>query len=185
MPGCCVRRRKSVTRGCISPTGGAPLRDVARSPGAHDHRFPVVRSLKPMDKRLDTGGSCHLLDDSIERSSDVRVIAAKRPDLVASFNASGHVLVEPRLIEALLRHLYTENTREPHRILEVAICSSPGSFLALTRAVEAEMAGQRASGTATQSRRPCPVARGFALFAHDHAMSWTTCPPGPQTLPQR
>jgi hypothetical protein len=113
-----------------------------------------------MDKRLDTGGSCHLLDDSIERSSDVRVIAAKRPGLVASFNAPGHVLVEPRLIEALLRHPYTENTREPHRILEVAICSSPGSFLALTRAVEAEMAGQRASGTETQSRRPCPVARG-------------------------
>jgi transcriptional regulator with PAS, ATPase and Fis domain len=124
---------------------GATNRDLTTL--KHDllARFPHRIVVPPLrDRRSDIP---FLIDDYL-----VRCIKKNRA-LVEPFLGSGAMLVEPRLIDALVRHPYTENTRELHRILEVALASSKGSFLQLTRAVVAEME-QRLARVAETSEAP-------------------------------
>lgn len=68
--------------------------------------------------------------------------AREAPEVLARFRAAARgsrPLVEPRLLDALLRHEYAEHTRELHRLLGIALTSSPGDYLALTPAVEAAL----------------------------------------------
>jgi len=95
-------------------------------------------------------------------------LARDTPAVLARFRAAGRggrPLVEPRLLDALLRHEYAEHTRELHRLLGVALSTSPGDFLALTPAVEAALdraaaalAGPPGATTPGGSTRPPPGA---------------------------
>lgn len=69
-------------------------------------------------------------------------------------------LTEPRLTELLLRHAYVHNTRELDRLLRLAVDTSPGEFVAATRAVEQELCVDAGQG---EEHRPAP--RGHRLEA--------------------
>jgi len=60
-------------------------------------------------------------------------------DVTGRFFQSDHAQLDPRLIEALLRHEYTHHLRELERLLWLAVSTSRESFIALTPDVEAEL----------------------------------------------
>ncbi len=60
-------------------------------------------------------------------------------DVVERFFQNDHAQLDPRLVEALLRHDYTHHLRELERLLWLAVSTSRDSFLALTPEVEAEL----------------------------------------------
>jgi transcriptional regulator of acetoin/glycerol metabolism len=53
------------------------------------------------------------------------------------------VRLEPRLVDALVRHEYRLHTRELARLLEVAVATSRSEYLSLTDEVEEELARSR------------------------------------------
>jgi two-component system nitrogen regulation response regulator GlnG/two-component system response regulator HydG len=93
-----------------------------------------------------------------ERRSDIPLLVAEllrraahaTPALIARFlddNDPNRPRVEARLMEALVRHHYTEHARKLWRLLQTSIKSSRQVFLELSREVAAELA-QAKSGTA-------------------------------------
>jgi len=95
-------------------------------------------------------------------------LAREMPAVLVRFRAVGlgsRPQVEPRLLDALLRHEYAENARELHRLLGVALATSRGDFVALTPAVEAALeqatatlAGPPSAPAPGGSTRPPPAA---------------------------
>ena len=86
-----------------------------------------------------------------ERRSDIPLLLAElvrraaraTPELVAPFLEEGDAdrpRVEARLMDALVRHRYTEHTRELMRLLQVALKTSRQVFLELTPEVEQALA---------------------------------------------
>jgi transcriptional regulator of acetoin/glycerol metabolism len=63
--------------------------------------------------------------------------------------------VEPRLVDALVRHEYRLHTRELQRLLEVAVATSRGEYLSLTEEVTAEL-GASSQSTATTAAGSLP-----------------------------
>ncbi len=55
------------------------------------------------------------------------------------FGPDGRPRLHPDLVEALLHHRYSLHTRELHRLLWLAMSSSPGEFLGLSDALRAEL----------------------------------------------
>jgi len=82
-----------------------------------------------------------------ERKEDVPLLVRhllarfrrEAPDVTSRFFRGEHAELDPRLIEALLRHEYTHHLRELERLVWLAVSTSRDSFVALTPEVEAEL----------------------------------------------
>jgi two-component system nitrogen regulation response regulator GlnG/two-component system response regulator HydG len=57
--------------------------------------------------------------------------------------------LDPDLVERLLRHTFTHHLRELERLLFLAVSTSRGAFVELTREVEAELRTQGATTSAS------------------------------------
>jgi two-component system nitrogen regulation response regulator GlnG/two-component system response regulator HydG len=74
-----------------------------------------------------------------------RRLADEQPTLPRQFlaisqpNADWEPLIEPRVIELLLRHEYVHNARELERLMRVAVSSSAGQFVAATSSFQSQL----------------------------------------------
>lgn len=80
--------------------------------------------------------------------------------------------LDPFLVDQLVRHRYTHHTRELLRLLRVALASSPGSYLALTRELLQELREPGSSATTGPSEpppagRPLPTRNEIAVVHRD------------------
>ncbi len=82
-----------------------------------------------------------------ERREDVPILVRSllarferdAPEVASRFFKDGHAALDPRLMEALLRHEYTHHLRELERLLWLAVSTSREDFIALTPEVTAEL----------------------------------------------
>lgn len=72
----------------------------------------------------------------------VRRLRAEIPHVLEPFMESEHpndARMDPDLVDALVRHHYTQHTRELQRLLQLSIATSADGYLALTEEVAAEL----------------------------------------------
>ncbi len=81
-----------------------------------------------------------LLRALLRRAAGRDAMIRERFFLPAVAGAEPEPRIDPRLVEALLRHAFTHHTRELERLAWRAIASSTGDFVGLTPEVEAELA---------------------------------------------
>lgn len=86
---------------------------------------------------------------------------------------------EPRLVDALLRHHYTEHTRELARLLAVSIATSHGGYLRLTPEVERELSGETRTSALPPAGTTEPLARRTRPPPAGQTMKQPAEPPGP------
>ena len=107
-----------------------------------------------------------------ERESDlpflIRELVARAsrrsPAMAARFLEQGHVRIQPHLVDALLRHHYSEHTRELDRLLGLSIETSRGDYLLLTSEVQAELSRARSEAAALgQSTQPAAPGEGLGV----------------------
>ena len=113
-----------------------------------------------------------------ERRSDVPLLIRElvgrlyrqTPERLSSFVPRGavtQVRLEPRLVDALVRHEYRLHTRELARLLEVAVATSRSEYLSLTDEVEEELARSKEGNAGRSTSAAGSMAPSSGLSAEE------------------